>query len=99
MTKQEAIAELKAIKSFEISEYGEVNCEETLEALDMAIEALNAQKSGVWKVYRDCEGKQTQYECPFCDMSETYFAWKPKYCDSCGARLTIPEMEEAADEP
>lgn len=98
MTKQEAIAELKAIKSFEISEYGEENCEETLEALDMAIEALNVRKVGAWKVYRDCEGKQTQYECPFCNDSSTHFYWEPKYCNNCGARLTIPEREEIDDE-
>ena len=45
MTKQEAIAELKDIKSFEISEYGEEKCEETLDALDMAIEALEEKEA------------------------------------------------------
>lgn len=101
MSRDEAIKKLQGWRSAAVFDgYKEWKMKEANPALDealgMAIEALNAQKSGVWKVYRDCEGKQTQYECPFCDMSSTFFAWQPKYCDNCGARLTIPEWEEAA---
>ena len=52
MTSEEAIKEMEDLKSFEISEYGEENCEETLEALDMAIVALkeNAElRRWIWR--------------------------------------------------
>lgn len=48
MTNAEAIKELNDLASFEISEYGEEHCEETLEALDMAREALQERKSARW---------------------------------------------------
>ena len=98
MTRDDAIKEIDNLRNDIGSAYDDADQSPMWYALGMAIEALNARKSGVWKVYRDCEGKQTQYECPFCDMSATHFAWQPKYCDSCGARLTIPEWEEAPNE-
>lgn len=40
MTPEQAIEELREIKNGEIDEYGEQNIESTIEAIDMAIEAL-----------------------------------------------------------
>lgn len=102
MNRDEAIKELQGWRSTAIFDGEKAQSMKEAnpaldEALGLAIEALKTRNFGEWKVYKDCEGKQTQYTCPFCNLKEKYFAWKPKYCEECGARLYIPNT--AAAEP
>lgn len=106
MIKQEAIAELRAIKSFEISEYGEENCEETLEALDMAIEALQERKVGRW-IAEEIGLRRYATKCSACgiilhegynfDNAQEYKEYidglgrYDKFCHECGAKMEVDE--------
>lgn len=52
------------------------------DALNMAIEALKAQKRGEWVKYKD-ENGYTKFMCSNCRF--TRGRDKPKYCPNCGS--------------
>ena len=86
MTIEEAIKELKDLIAFEVSEYGDENCEETLDALGMAIDSLNAQKVGEWDIRKSKISGIIFLHCSRCEWCNTHWV-KYHYCPNCGARM------------
>ena len=82
MTNETAIKELIALRN-QYSVYRKT------QAIQMAITALEGQKTGRWVIteefYNDCAGyfKQSCSECGFvAPMDKTYY-----YCPFCGAKM------------
>ena len=77
MTRDEAVEKLKVFAPMVV--------DDTREALDMAIEALQAEpvKHGEWKCMADCGVT----ECDQCGWSiEEYFG-DYNFCPNCGAKM------------
>ena len=84
MTKEEAIEKLKVFTPMVV--------DDTREALDMAIEALQAEpvKHGEWKKVKGTDGGYTDFRCSNCrryrfhngEMLKKYL-----YCPNCGAKM------------
>lgn len=90
MTREEAIKILKAIRVYEC--YPKSASEETKEAIDMAIEALSAERTGEWI------DKGEYAECSICGAhSGIQFdgvepvPLKTKFCPNCGAIMENKE--------
>ena len=86
MTREEAIKILKAIRVYEC--YPKSASEETKEAIDMAIGALSAERTGEWI------DKGEYAECSMCGAhSGTQFDGvepvprKTSFCPDCGADM------------
>ena len=81
MTKDEATAVLaEMIKDFDLPKAA-VTQRNQNEALRMAIDAINSQKTGKWiKVYSgSCD-----FRCPVCKKGAAYAT---PHCENCGAKL------------
>ena len=96
MTRKKAIKELKGWRSVAIFDgekqqsMKEVN-PKLDEALNMAIEALNEKKVGIWAIRKSKTSGVLFYHCSCCEWCNTHWV-KYQYCPICGARM------EAADE-
>ena len=96
MTPEQAIEELREIKNGEIDEYGEENIESTIEAIDMAIEALQKRKTGKWII--------TARNGTLCSECKSGLRKMPmlfgnplfKYCPFCGLKIegAMTEVDE-----
>lgn len=78
MTREKAIDTLKSIKAgFETDEW----LQEDIKALDLAIEALEIQKTGHWI--------DNKVQTKLCNCSECYALSKVyyKFCPHCGAKM------------
>lgn len=81
MTREEAIEILKAISVYEC--YPKSASEETKEALDMAIEALNDRPQGEWI---DSKTAKRYVVCSNCNkLTASINRKKYNYCPFCGA--------------
>lgn len=84
MTREEAIKILKAIRVYEC--YPKSASEETKEAIDMAIEALSAERTGEWLheelIPNTVEG-HVHGECSACHAVRIV----DNYCPNCGTRM------------
>ena len=78
MTKEEAIKRLK-----EGAPFSALYNERWEEALNMAIEALQGQKTGKWVLAE--MGDTDLYRCSLCKNEKTY---TPPFCDICGAKMS-----------
>ena len=81
MTREEAVEKLKVFAPMVV--------DDTREALDMAIEALQAEpvKHGKWKYYNYSDINNPYvglYECTVCKQHEHI---KHKFCPNCGAKM------------
>lgn len=84
MTREEAIKILKAIRVYEC--YPKSASEETKEAIDMAIEALSADRpTGEWVSNHD-----GTWNCSECGLRVFVYA-KGNYCPNCGAKMESGE--------
>ena len=94
MTRKEAIRVLEPFKACMFDQHG-CPISDAAIALDVAIEALQAQKTGKWKLLH--KGKDTSdYECTNCrgilmDVANDDSHELQRYCGMCGARM---EREE-----
>lgn len=80
MNKQEAIEWLKSIRRTLIFEQ--------VEAIDMAIEALSAERTGEWIVYPLKDEGRVELECPECGYALIRAAdRRPHFCENCGAKM------------
>lgn len=79
MTKEEAI---EALTSKDVC-----NSDMMLEALDMAIEALNQQKEGHWIKVNDYVNKIYYKECSCCSVKISFNLPFLDYCPKCGAKM------------
>ena len=84
MIREEAVKELKYIKeSFAVNEFSD-------EAMDMAIEALQEQKTGKWihGVYTSGTEYRRCINC-FAEIEEVFFGFEyaVNYCPHCGAKM------------
>lgn len=61
--------------------------------LDMAIEALEEQKTGEWTREWLPSTNGGCYEVFRCSECEQAFNWRMKYCGNCGARMEGEEDE------
>ena len=99
MTNEEAIQELQDQKNGEIAEYGEENIGYTIEAYEMAIEALEDRKASetevLRKIQQDCKQKLTCTGCRFQGRDEDGFTICKVHFPEC---WIIDEQEAAADE-
>ena len=77
MTIKDAIYALKYMKNESVNSF-------RTDALDMAIEALQKQKTGKWIYLGD--GYKCPWSCSECDSCSTE---KTDYCTDCGAKLEI----------
>ena len=60
---------------------------EILREVNESIKRIVNTPYGKWKIYTDCEGKNTRYTCPFCEHRRETFAYIPKFCEECGADM------------
>ena len=84
MTREEAIEILKKYKDESEEDYWVKRAE----ALGMAIESLESQKTGHWIIYAELTGEwegTKKYACDKC--GEKVGVFKSKYCPNCGARM------------
>lgn len=99
ISTEEAIEELQDQKNGEIAEYGEENIGYTIEAYEMAIEALEGIKARETEVLRniqqDCKKKLTCTGCRFQGRDEDGFTICKVHFPEC---WIIDEQEAAADE-
>lgn len=84
MIKKEAIFYIKELQKTYASMDKKVG-----EAVDMAIEALSADRqSGEWTYLHGSIGSYMTISCPFCGVTFNDVAeWEYNYCPSCGARM------------
>ncbi len=101
MTNDEAIRMLIRLKdriNFEVTD-----SQQKMDALNMAIEALSAQKQGEWNFIGD-----DMFECTECGIlytSKQLGTWKryttdvefPNYCPNCGADMRGEENNADSD--
>lgn len=93
MTRQEAIKILKAIRVYEC--YPKSASEETKEAIDMAIEALQDRPSGEWTYLHGSIGSYMTISCPICGSTfDDVAEWKYNYCPNCGARMKSGDIDD-----
>ena len=88
MTREEAIAVLR--REIEPSVYDDEKS--IVEALNMAIEALQDRPEGEWTKTVDGNGwnEWWVFKCPLCGatiVDEQSRSWKYNFCPSCGARM------------
>ena len=101
MTREEAIKQLNGYVKLSISAFPK-----DLEALDMAIEALNQQKEYEWiddnENELDAQYGRHLYKCSKCNKYANDFVggiedwWdveKPNYCPNCGAKMKVRVSE------
>lgn len=85
MTNKEAIQILRSIRVYDI--YPKSASEETKQALDMAIKALEERPTGKWieHDFKTCGGLgDWDYKCSNC---EKVYCGKFNYCPNCGSRM------------
>ena len=83
MTNEEAIKRLERFKKQALNEF--IGEPEDYPALDMAIEALEGQKTGKWI---DWLGTGNEWECSECRCSiESHGGIAYNYCPICGAKM------------
>lgn len=86
MTKEEAIKRLESIVIRDA-------LQEDYDALDMAIEALEEQKTGHWIKYGIPRCGEQHYKCTSCGYYINLGQWGElytkefKYCPNCGTRM------------
>lgn len=86
MTREEAIKRLRGILT-EAVEFENSVCyvtEEDREPLEMAIEALENQKTGHWERKYNIYTLEHWYKCSECGDCSDY---KTPYCSDCGAKM------------
>lgn len=99
MTREEAIERFENVKANAlvqkasgVSEYWQNEIDGTIEAIDMAIEALSADSvQGEWIEVEDYNG-DVHYKCDQCGEEWTFPYGSPKennanYCPNCGSRM------------
>ena len=95
MTNQEAIENLRGILT-EATEYENAVCYvtgEDREPLEMAIEALENQKTGHWIKYGCPRCGEQHYKCTSCGYYINFGQWGEfytkefKYCPNCCAKM------------
>lgn len=91
MTREEAIEILKVLIDYEYYGY-----DKYLEALEMAIKALEQQpKTGQWLQCSEPWGGMQEWKCSNCqncyDANKSYKIIPYNYCPNCGAKMTESE--------
>lgn len=94
MTREEAIARLKNIAWL----YGSSEREQNIQAINMAIEALSAERTGEWLPFE--YGDDTWHKCSVCGVADRYVevcqrpdgtigrtAYVRHFCPNCGADM------------
>ena len=85
MTREEKMTDLIQMYSY-FAQFSNEQSKCHCEALQMAIEALQEQKTGKWQKY---EGRfDYNWECSECECSSYE---KTSYCAHCGARMENEE--------
>ena len=60
-------------------------------SLDMAIEALEQQKTAYWLQYAERDGKTVEWVCSFCRHIKSVTSDRTEYCPICGAKMEVSE--------
>lgn len=87
MTIEDAIKRLEKLKAI----YSGMDIKSDIKALDMAIQALSAEKTAEWLQNPDDSAGCGYFICSHCECS-VYDT--EKYCPNCGAKMKESEEEE-----
>ena len=82
MNREEAIERLKRGAPF-----SELYYQDWEDALEMAIEALENQKTGHWIETEDAKYQNLCYRCSECNTLHGHIGYKPNFCPNCGAKM------------